>query len=137
MVRLRAGLLLLLALFFLLAFADRFELLFAALRALCSALHQLRSDQLEHNLLGSVALTPAQPDDPRVAALSLTETGSEFVEKLLNSFRMVQECRRHTPAMERVALGERDHLFDQRFGSLGLGSRGDNSLFVDDAENEI
>src|SRR5437016_767509 len=73
------------------ALALRFESLFLALGSFRRALHQLAADQLDHGLLGAVALAEPQPHDARVATLALAEPRAQRVEQLLDRFRGLEE----------------------------------------------
>ena len=62
------------------------------------------------------------------------------VPSLSNSFFTeagVGEKRRGlTARVQRVPLGQRDHLLHQRLDGLGLGNGGDDALFLDDAGHQ-
>src|SRR5436190_24346248 len=90
---------LLFALLFLAAFALRLETLFATLRAIGGALHQLGTDQFEHRLLGAVALAGPQASDAGVAAVALAESRAQRVEQLLHRLWSPQHHACLTPGV--------------------------------------
>src|ERR1019366_9089677 len=105
--------------------------LFLALGALGGALDQLRADQLDHGLFGTVALARAQAHDPGVAAVALAETRGQGVEQLLDRSGREEHPGGFAAGVQRVRLAQRDHAVHQRLGGLGLGHGGDDALLLD------
>ena len=73
------------------AFALRFEPLFLAVGAVGGALHQLGTDQLDHGLLGAIALAGSEARDAGVAAVALAEARAQRIEQLLHRRGRAQE----------------------------------------------
>ena len=58
--------------------------------------------------------------------MALGELRSDAVEQLLHRSRSFQKRGSLAARMQRIALGQRDHVVDQRLGRLGLGHRSNN-----------
>ena len=76
-------------------------------------------------------------DDAGVAAVALAEPRAQRVEQLLHRRRRPQHHGRLTARVQRIRLGQRDHLLDQRLDRFGLGNRGDDALLQNHAGGEI
>src|SRR5712692_3015539 len=93
--------------------------------------------QLEHDHGGAVAGPGAGPEDPRVAAVALTEARHDGVEKLPHHFR-VGNHGEHLPAgVQVVALGERDHLIREPADGLGLGLGRHDPLVTEEGHEKV
>src|SRR5580658_876134 len=136
-----AGVLLLFAFVFfclrLQSFALCFEALFLALRPLRGAFHKFGAYQLQHGQLRPIALAVPKARDPRVAAGALPEASAEGIEQLLDRLRRGQERSGLTARVQRVALGESDHLFDERLDCLRLGNSRDDALRLNHTRGQI
>src|ERR1051326_6410158 len=86
-----ARLLLAAALFGLLAGLAGLQPFFTALGAVCGALHQLGTDELQHCLLGAVALARTEAGDPGKPSVALAEARTQSVEQLFHRGRRPQE----------------------------------------------
>src|SRR3982751_5143956 len=124
------------AAFALAALTHRFQLLFTTLGAGGSTLDEFGAHQLEHRLLRSVALPPAETHDTGVAAVALAEARSELLEQLLHRIRSIEKRSRLAARMQVVLLGETDHFVHQRLRGFRLGNRGDNALFQNHARDQ-
>src|ERR1035441_5856434 len=130
-------LLLFFGLFVFAAFARRFQALLAALGPVGRALHQLAAHQLDHRLLGAVALARSQAHDARIAAVALSEPRAQSIEQLLEGIRRAQHHGRLAARVQRIRLGQRDHVLHQRTNGFRLRNRGDDALRFDDAGDQV
>ena len=117
--------------------ASRLQALFAALGALGGAFHEFGTYQFEQSLFGAIALPGAQARDARVTAVALPETRAQGIEQLLDGVRRAQHHRRLAARVQRILLGQGDHVFHQRAYRLRLRNRGDNALGFDDARGKV
>src|SRR5579871_1597999 len=124
------------ALFAVTTFLESLQALLAALGAFGGALDEFSTEQLELGDLGAIALAPSQTNDAAVTARSLSELGSELVEKLLHRCGSAQERSGLTARVQSVILGERDHAIHQRAGRFCLGDGGDGEIVFDDAGDQ-
>jgi len=72
-----------------------------------------------------------------VAAIALAEACAEGIEQLLDRRRGPQDHGGLAARMQRIGLGQGDHLLDQRAHRLCLGDGGDDALVLDDAGAEV
>jgi len=89
---------------------DCLEALFAALGAFGGALHEFRAYQFQLGEFGAIAFAPTQAHNTGVTAIALPEPGTKLLEQLLDRNGRPEESRSLAARMQRICLGERDHL---------------------------
>src|SRR5665213_3056366 len=119
------------------AFLLRLKALFLAFGPFRRALHEFRTDQFQHRQFRAVALAGSEARDASVAAGPLSETRTERFKQLLYRGRRHQKRCGLPPRVERVFLGEIDHLLHHRRDCFRLGNRGDDALLQDHAGREV
>ena len=86
---------------------------------------------------GYMPAAPSEQEIDNAIVAALAETGGQRVEQLLDGAWRFEESGGLTARMQRVALGQRDHLVDQRLGGFRLGNRGHNVIGDDHAGHQI
>src|SRR5438045_61149 len=80
--------------------------------------------------------TPRRKTIRESKAGPMAEAGTQLVKQLLDGAGGFKECRSLPARVQRVALGERDHLLDQRPHGFGLGHGGDDALLFNHAGHQ-
>src|SRR5690242_20002297 len=99
--------------------------------------HLLASKQFNESLVSAIALLKAGTDDAEVAAITVSETGTDGVEKLGHGFLGHQVRHSLTASGEVAAFPQGNHFLYVRPHGLGLGNRGLDTLFENQRRDQI